>query len=421
MVIQEIFRRRWVQCLGMAGVAVGGYVAGLMTDRVAAQQAPLPSADKRIVAYIYGNVPVTREELGEFLIARGGYEKLDLLVNKRIIEIEAGRRNITVTAVEVQAALDSDVRGMNISIDDFTKKVLPRYNKSLYEWTEDVIKPKLLLGKMCGSQVKVAEDDIKKAFENKYGEKRQAKIICWNQQDLRAAQRQWDEARKGDAEFDRIARSQATPSLAASCGLIAPVGRYSDDGDAAAITELFKLKVGEISSLIQTSAGVMCIKLIAILPPEPIWFKFTDQTFAAMREAKVSDSLMTKLAPLKNKEMFRDDLIAEVNKILGTENLKPDETQRIQNLIWSNAADNNLGYSKVHATLEREVFEKKLAAEIPKFFAELKKTAKPDMLFKGPPSAAEILEEAKRALSEVQQSGAIAPSNTPPGTPPNKP
>ena len=38
--------------------------------------------DKGVVACIYGNVPVTREELGEFLIARGGYEKVELVVNK---------------------------------------------------------------------------------------------------------------------------------------------------------------------------------------------------------------------------------------------------------------------------------------------------------------------------------------------------
>ena len=70
----------------------------------------------------------------------------------------------------------------------------PRYNKTLYEWTEDVIKPRLLLGKMCQGRVRVAEEDMKKAFENKYGEKRQAKIICWSKEDLRAAERQWDEA-----------------------------------------------------------------------------------------------------------------------------------------------------------------------------------------------------------------------------------
>ena len=104
---------RWVRRLGLAGVAAAGYVAGLTADRVTAQppgNAPLPPPDRRIVAYIYDTVQVTREELGDFLIDRGGYEKLDLLVNKRIIEVEAARRKVTVTAYEVQADLESDVR-----------------------------------------------------------------------------------------------------------------------------------------------------------------------------------------------------------------------------------------------------------------------------------------------------------------------
>src|SRR5579872_380407 len=200
MRLKAILSRRWVRCLVVVGIAAGGYVAGLSMDRVTAQQpgqAPLPAADKRIVAYIYGNMPVTREELGDFLINRGGHEKLELLVNKRIIEIEAARRNITITPQEVDATLQSDVRELNITIDDFVKHVLPRYNKSLYEWTEDVIKPKLLLGKMCHDRVKITEDDIRKVYENKFGETRQPKIICWGKEDEKLAIKQWDQARKG--------------------------------------------------------------------------------------------------------------------------------------------------------------------------------------------------------------------------------
>ncbi len=353
MVVLGIFGRRWVQCLGLAGMAAGGYLAGLSADRATAQQGATPSlppADKRIVAYIYNNMPISREELGDFLIARGGYEKLDLLVNKRIIEIEAARRNISVTGLEVQAALENDVRGLSISIDDFVNKVLPRYNKTLYEWTEDVIKPKLLLGKMCQGRVKVTEEDIKKLFENKYGEKRAAKIICWNKEDLKAAERQWDEARKGDAEFDRIARSQATPSLAASCGQIAPIGRYPDVEDETCTKKLYSLKVGELSELFQTPAGVMCIKLVAIVP-----------------------------------------------------------------------GDATVTYDKVRPALEREVYEKKLTAEIPKCFSELKAAAAPNLLLKGPPSSTDIREAARQELNELRQAGGIPPGTTPQPAIPRKP
>ena len=39
-----------------------------------------------MVAYIYGSIPITREDLGEYLIARKGLDTVELLVNKRIIE-----------------------------------------------------------------------------------------------------------------------------------------------------------------------------------------------------------------------------------------------------------------------------------------------------------------------------------------------
>src|SRR5262245_54535338 len=168
-------RRQLARGLALAGVAGVGYVFGITSDRLSAQPASPPGTlppamqpqpktqpqpqlqppDRRTVAFIYGSVPVTREELGDFLIARGGHEKLELLVNKKIIEVEAARRNITVTPIEVRAGLEEDVRGLGISKDDFVKNILPRYGKTLYEWTEDVIKPRLLLTKMCKDRVKV--------------------------------------------------------------------------------------------------------------------------------------------------------------------------------------------------------------------------------------------------------------------------
>src|SRR5207249_12001612 len=115
----------------LAGAAATGYLFGVTADRASAQlrSAPPPSADKQVVAYIYGNVPVTREELGDFLIARGGAEKLELLVNKKIIEVEAARRNISVTSTEIEAGLNDDLKGLGINKKDFIEHVLPRYGK----------------------------------------------------------------------------------------------------------------------------------------------------------------------------------------------------------------------------------------------------------------------------------------------------
>jgi hypothetical protein len=338
-------RRRLLRGLAFAGVAAAGYVFGHTTDRAAAQPAPPPAPppgmlpagvqpepDRRVVAYIYGNVPVTREELGDFLIARGGHEKLELLVNKKIIETEAAKRGITVTAHEVRAGLEDDLRGLGIGLKDFEKHVLPRYGKTLYEWVEDVIKPKLLLGKMCRDRVKITDQDIQQEFENRYGERRQAKLICWAKEDSKAALAGWTEAKKGDAEFDRIAKSQADQNLAAACGLVKPVGRHCEsEHDQTIVKALWSMKVGELSGLIQLNAGIMCVKLVAVVPPE-------------------------------------------AGVVL-------DE--------------------KMKSMLRRELDEKRMTAEVPKFFQELKAVAQPNLLLKGGPSAAEFREGVNHIINQA--------------------
>lgn len=333
----------------LASCAVGYWLGSTTYPWAHAQTTNTTSSAKYVVAYIYNSIPVTREELGEFLIARGGYQKLELLVNKRIIEIEAARRNLSVTPEEVQAEFNERIRSLGISKDDFVNKILPHYGKTLYEWTEDVIKPRLLLVKMCRDRVKITDEDIQQAFENKYGERRQAKIILWRPGELKAAQKQWDEARRSDEDFDRIARMQADPNLAAACGLVAPIGRYAwldSEGKSDAVEKmLFSLKEGEISQLFQTPAGIMCIKCVKIIPP-----------------------------------------------------------------------DSSVKLEQVRAVLEKDIFDRKLNQEIPKFFAELKEQARPQLLLKGPPSPEEFAEGTRRL---IEAAGLQVPTPMPPSSTPS--
>jgi hypothetical protein len=131
-----------------------------------------PSSDytHRVVAYIYDTIPVTREELGEYLIARMGKERLGNLVNKRIIEHVCQQKGIEVTSAEVEADLAETLKGLAVNRSDFVSKVLKPYNKSLYEWKEDVIKPRLLLTKLCRDRVQATEEDLRNAFASYHGE-----------------------------------------------------------------------------------------------------------------------------------------------------------------------------------------------------------------------------------------------------------
>ena len=120
-------------------------------------------------------------------------------------------------------------------------------------------------------------------------------------------------------------------SLAAAAGLTAPVGRNAYDDTEGRQDEvekvLFNLKVGEMSQFFKIPAGIMCVKCMAIIPP-----------------------------------------------------------------------DTTVTMDKVKAALEKEVFDRKLAAEIPKFFGKLKEQAKPEVFLKGPPTAKEFEEGTKQLI-----------------------
>src|SRR5262245_53645919 len=149
--------------VGMAGFVVGVAALAFFWGRHGAMHAvaqgpqgagggafPGSQADsdykRRIVAYIHGNIPITREDLGEYLIARFGAQRVEYLVNRRIIELACQARGIAVSDAEVDAQMKEDIASFKGTIPDekaFVESVLKRYNKTLYEWREDVIRPKL--------------------------------------------------------------------------------------------------------------------------------------------------------------------------------------------------------------------------------------------------------------------------------------
>src|SRR5262249_11901797 len=107
------------------------------------------------VATIFGDVQLSRAEFGEFLIERSGDKALGRIVNKRIIEVACHRKGITVTDEEVEAALRDDLTAIRVSREAFVGQVLKQYGKTLVEWKEDVLRPRLLLAKLGYGRVTV--------------------------------------------------------------------------------------------------------------------------------------------------------------------------------------------------------------------------------------------------------------------------
>ncbi len=321
--------------LGMSALLLVGYLFGQTSAPapLAAQQAknggltPVAATGfvednpKRVVAYVHNNIPITREEFGDYLISLYVDERLELYVNKRIIEIECAKKGIDVTPIEIDAAIEDDCKKINVSRADFVNNVLKtRYRKSLEEWRYDVIKPRLLLARLCRDQITVDETELKHMYENRYGEKAKVKIILWppNQHDI--ATKMYAELRKPgtegnpDAAWDAVATRQPDATLASSAGSILPIGRFSGSESARVEEIAFGLKVGDISPIID-------IPRIGFL----------------------------------------------VVKRTGTVE-----------------AVKNVDFAKVRPELQKEVIDRKLDKEIPIFFSKLSAEAKPMLLIGKP-------------------------------------
>jgi PPIC-type PPIASE domain len=268
--------RRWAKRVVVVGVL--GLGVGVFTERLIGQQpagarplpvAPAPALEpSRPIAYLYDTVPVTQDEFGRFLMDRGGAERLEQFVNIRIIETEAARRKITVTKTEMEADLAKTLEGMAVNHNDFVKVVLPKYGKTLYEWMEDVVRPRLLLAKMCRDKVTVSDDHLKIQYERLHGEKRVVQMILFpKSDDANSVAKIRGKIVNDAAEFDSMARGQANPLLGASKGIIKPISRHLQGEDKRIEETAFKLKANEVSEILVTEQGYVILKLNEILPP----------------------------------------------------------------------------------------------------------------------------------------------------------
>jgi parvulin-like peptidyl-prolyl isomerase len=275
-------RIRWL------ALGVGGFVLGILTGAVlihgywssaavaqtytpsnqpdptsgSLPQPPPPSQEytQRAVGYIFGNIPITYEMLGKYLIERCGAEKLELLANKMIIEHAAQERNITVSEAEIEASLAADISSLAIQRSEFVDKVLKSYHKTLFEWKEDVIRPRLLMTKMINGRVKVTEEEIHKGFVAYHGEKVAGRIILWPPEEERIARSVYPQLRDSEEAFAAAAKSQASAQLASKGGkLDNPIGHYTL-GDEELEREIFTLYPGQVSALKQIREGWVIFK-----------------------------------------------------------------------------------------------------------------------------------------------------------------
>jgi hypothetical protein len=268
-------------CVGLSGFGTwrGSAVPEASAAAPPATTPPLPAPPKALarenptparvpddaVATIFGDVSISREAFADHLIRKYGKKEMEQFVNKQIIAQAFGKKGWTIRADDVLAEFDADCKSLGLSRAEFVKNVLPRYNKTPDEWIEDVVTPRIMLTRLCKSKMPpVTEAELRQAFDAKYGEKIECRIIAWGKDEGDEARKVYEKVRASEDEFDRYARRNSEATLAATAGRAKPIPRTPrpDDEHYPAVA---KLKPGEVSPLVQNARGFFVVKCDAVI------------------------------------------------------------------------------------------------------------------------------------------------------------
>lgn len=226
------------------------------------------------VAATLNGQPVSLRELQEECINRHGVEVLDGEINRKILQQELTRRQLSVTEADLEAEIVRAADSLGFltkegkpDMEAWLKQVTEEQGVSVELYVRDAVWPTVALKQLVDQQVQVSEEDITKGFAANYGERAQVLAIVVDSQ--RRAQEVWEMARRNPTEkfFGELARQYSIePVSKNNDGQVPPIRRHS--GQPTLEEEAFKLKPGQISGIIQ--AGNQSIILYSLGLTKPV-------------------------------------------------------------------------------------------------------------------------------------------------------
>ncbi|AMV29353.1 Foldase protein PrsA [Gemmata sp. SH-PL17] len=293
-------------------VAVGAAFTDFGAWKSSAQPAPVPvakAADAKPVepkppepvATIFGDVPISREAFANHLIRRYGKKELEPFVNKQIIARGFAQEGFTFAPLEIEAALDATCAAAKMTRAQLTEELLKNQSKTLEEWNEDVNIPLQMLTRLTHAKIKAAtEAELRRAFDLKYGEKLDCRIILWNSEtEARAV---YEKVRGSEKEFDAHARrgsqaGQPRSGVAADGRTeLIPRARPFEERQAeqAVYAAVAKLQPGEVSPLVpvelEGNKGFIVLKCGKVIPADK------NKSFEKEKPALLMDVMSAKIS-----------------------------------------------------------------------------------------------------------------------------
>ncbi|MBX9791107.1 MAG: peptidylprolyl isomerase, partial [Pirellulales bacterium] len=300
--IRLMWQTGTAQAEGPAAPAASGQPAARVASRTA-ELPHLPGAgrEKLQIVAVINQEPVSRDELGKQCLWRYGKDVLESMVNRRIIEAECRRQQITITQKDVDAEIDRMAQRFGFSTPQWLKMLEEERHIKPTQYAKDIIWPTLALQHIASSKLTVTQQDLQEAWETQYGETIQARLISCS--DRRKADKVRELAMQKPDDFGNLAKQYSEDRGSASIkGLIQPIRKHLGDKELERVA--FSLQEGQISEVIQVQNQFVILKCEGRYPPRDVKMEQVQQLLTeAIRDKKLRDAADELLHALQAKSV----------------------------------------------------------------------------------------------------------------------
>ncbi|MCH5373166.1 MAG: peptidylprolyl isomerase, partial [Planctomycetes bacterium] len=216
---------------------------------------------------------ITTQQMAEECVTRHGKDVLEGEINRRLLQQELRRRNLTVAEqdIDLEVTRAADAYGYvkqdgQPDIEAWLKSVTEGDQTTIELYVRDAVWPSVALKKLVGDKIQVTQDDVQKGFESNFGER--VEVLAMVLGSHRQAQQVWEQARNNSTDefFGELAHQYSIePTSRANFGKVPPIRKFG--GQPLVEKEAFQLKPGELSGLIAVGDQYVILRCIGRTKP----------------------------------------------------------------------------------------------------------------------------------------------------------
>lgn len=277
------------------------------------------------VAATINGQKLTVRQLAEECIARHGVEVLEGEINRQLLQQQLKSSEVAIEQSDIneEVARAAEMYGFVKSdgtpdVQAWLKKVVQEDDVTVDLYVQDAVWPTVALKKLVGSETKVTEEDIEKAYEANYGEQVEVLVCVLGSQ--RRAQEVWEMARANptDQFFGDLAHQYSIePTSKYNFGKVPPIRKFS--GQPHIEKEAFQLQPGDLSGIVAAGNNFIIMRCVGRTKPEspPALDEVRDELFNDIREKKLRIGMAQRFDQIRESAQI-DNFLAGTTQLGGS-------------------------------------------------------------------------------------------------------